>query len=350
MKKILLMIIAALAAAAPALMGAGPGERADSLMRASLGRLECRADSGDPEAMFRLANVLETGYGPLRPDSAKALRLYGEAADKGYAPALNYLGFKLFNGDGVSPDPDRGLSLIEKAALQGDPKGAANLGWLLVSGRKVVPDPEKAVYWLSKAADAGLPVAMMQLAAIYTEGLPPVAPDTLRAERLLIRAAKAGQHQADMRLRDLMARKWMDLSADSAVSLGARLYASDGAPCSAVELFRIAAAKGSARAEALLGEAFATGRGVEYDHDASVNAFYRAATMGNHPAQYILAELLDLFPDALADILGSGNNRSDLAETNAAYWYARAAEGGIADGRSAIEALIHEPTPVRESQ
>lgn len=335
-----LLIIAMAVAALSCCAMAAPTADPDSALYASLRRLEARADSGDAKARFNLAELLERGYGPVAPDSARALALYAQAADDGYAPAMNYLGFKLFNGDGVERDRDRGYELIERAAMKGDPKGAANLGWMLAAGQEVVPDPEKAVYWLERAADAGLPVAMDQLASIYTHGLPPVNPDTLRAATLLERAAEAGYRGADMRLLALMRHRWAALPPDSAVTLGVRLFTSGEAPLCAVALFRQAAAEGSARAWALLGEANALGHGTPYDNAKAIEAFYRAASMGYAPAQYILAELLDIFPDALTDILDSGENAAQLADVNAASWYEKAAAGGITDARQALDAIL----------
>lgn len=337
-KKLLFIFVAALALTASA--EATTVEKKDSALFASLHRLEARADSGDAKARFDLANLLERGYGPVRTDSARALQLYALAAESGYPPAMNYYGFRLFNGDGVARDRDKGYSLIENAAMKGDPKGAANLGWLLAAGEEVVPDPEKAVYWLEKASDAGLPVAMDQLGSIYARGLPPVEPDTLRAASLFARAAEGGFRQADRHLLGLMEKKWSLLPPDSAVSLGVRLFTSGKAPVSAVTLFRQAAAEGSPRAWALLGEAYALGRGVGYDNRASMEAFYRAASAGYAPAQYILAELLDIFPDALTDILDSPLDRGQHADVNAASWYEKAASGGITDAREALEAIV----------
>lgn len=316
----------------------------DSLLQASLRRLECRADSGDAKALYDLAYIYETGYGPVRPDSALSISLYERSAAAGYAPAENYLGYRLYRGDRISADPDRGLELIEKAAMKGDAKAEANLGWLLAEGESVVRDSEKAIYWLSKASDAGLPVAMVHLGDIYSRGLDSIRPDTLLASRLYSRAAEAGDADADFRLARLMGPQWVKLSADEAVEQGIRYYSKGNAPYSGVDLFKIAADKGSARAWALIGEALAIGRGAVYDHARSVQAFYRAATMGCPAAQYIIAELLDVFPDALADILYSRQNKYQNADVNAASWYEKASRAGINNARQAMESLYGDPS------
>lgn len=323
-------------------------EAPDSALRASLRKLECRADSGNPKAIFDLSNVYEQGYGPVAADSARSVELLRKAAGLGYAPAQNYLGYKLFNGYGMERDRKRGLDLIEEAAMKGDPKAEANLGWLLVSGEEVEPDPEKAVYWLGKAAGAGLPMAMLQLGAVYAEGLPPVAPDTLKAVALYLDASRAGVPEGDIRLEKLMAPAWAQLPADSALSLGLTYYLDDNAPVSAAALFSVAAAKSDARACALLGECYALGRGKPYDYSLAIQSFYRAADMGYAPAQYILAELLDIFPDALTDIIDSGVNRNQEANVNAVYWYEQAAEAGISNSEEALSRLWQAPPSAPE--
>lgn len=342
MRGIRIMAALTLLAAAAAFRAEAQVESGDSALFASLRRLECRADSGNPRALYDLANVYESGYGPVMPDSARSLLLYEKSAEAGFAPAQNYLGFRLFNGDRVKRDRRRGLDLIEKAALQGDPKGAANLGWLLVVGEGVERDPEKAVYWLGKAADAGLPVAMMQLAAVLAEGMPPVEPDTLRASILFEEAARRGMPDADLSLSRLMGRRWQGLDASEATRLGLRYFTSGHAPSSAVELFRIASGKGSAKAFALLGEAYALGKGVGYDHEESIRNFHEGAKRGDPSAQFVIAETLDVFPDAL-DGMEDGRQGTVApgcgGDGSAAYWYERAAAAGITDAAEATRRL-----------
>lgn len=340
----LLIALFFLTAGAAFAAGKRDDAKADSLMWESFRRLECRADSGDAASIYSLALVRETGYGPIKADTALAVSLFEKAAEKGYAPALNYYGFKLFNGEGIAADRTRGLDMIEKAAMKGDVKGEANLGWLLAEGEGVEHDPEKAVYWLGKAARSGLPIAMLQLGDIYARGMPPVRPDTLLADSLFSAAAKAGVAEADIRLAMLMKERWQQLDADSALNLGVEYFTTGEAPYSGVDLFRIAAEKGNARAWALLGEAMALGRGAVYDHSRSVKAFYRAARMGNASAQFIIAEMLDMFPDALSDILDSDENRWQQADVNAASWYEKASRQGVNNSREAMERL-YSPQP-----
>ncbi len=338
---LLISILSSLAlASSPLQPQATTPNRPDSALLASFDRLQARADSGDAKAIFDLSNVLERGYGPILPDSAKSISLLRRAASDGYSPALNYYGFKYYNGDGVPSDKAKGLQLIEQAALKGDPKGAANLGWLLAEGNGVYRDIPKAVYWLEKASDAGLPVAMVHLASIYSNGADSIKPDTLKAADLYSRALQEGYRAADLPLQRLMQPYWSQLPADSALSLGIHYFTQGNAPRCGVALFRVAAEKGSPRAYALLGEAYALGRGVPYDYRSSTLSFYRSAKDGYPPAAYILAEMLDIFPDALTDILDSPEDADQNANVNAAYWYQIAAQGGITSARQALEAIV----------
>ena len=93
---------------------------------------------------------------------------------------------------------------------------------------------------------------------------------------------------------------------------------------------------GSPRANALLGDAYSKGIGVPYNHQKSIDNFYKAALEGDPSAQFILAELLEIFPDILK------NTTTEHLEEEfylPSYWYARAAEAGITDSESAYQRL-----------
>ncbi len=70
----------------------------------------------------------------------------------------------------------------------------------------------------------------MQLAAIYAEGLPPVAPDTLKASGLLSEAARKGVADADASLLRLMRNRWQALEATGASRPRIKLYPGQRAP------------------------------------------------------------------------------------------------------------------------
>lgn len=295
--------------------------------RRAVRQLVERAGEGDPKSLYHLATLHDTGYDSIPVDSAVSTALYRLSAEKGFAPAMNYLGYRYFNGDYVRQDVDSALYWMAKAAGAGDAKAASNLGYLLSHDDAVTRDYPQAVYWLTKAADTGLPVAQSLLADLLRQGLG-TPKDTARAEALYTAAIEHGLQDAELKLLSMKGRGWESLSPDSAVALG-RHYYTHRAPFIGVTLFENAAAHDNPDALALLGDAYSRAVGVEYDHDKSVAYFLRAALLGQPSAQFVIAELLDIFPDALSDTI-----------PGAPYWYEKAAAAGISDAEAAASRLI----------
>ena len=306
----------------------------DSLRRA----LIARADTADAAEVFRLSAVFERGVPGVAADSTVAMQLLQRAADMKSPAALNYLGFKYYRGEGVPRDARRALTLIEEAAQLGDVRSYNNLGWLLAEGELVERDYAKAAYWLRRASDGGVATASAMLGDLYARG-EGVPCDTLRADSLYTLAIDRGLADAQLKLLALRGGNYRQLSPGEAVRLGLRHYLRRG-PTVGVFLFSIAAEKGDARAEALLGDACSRGIGTAYDHTLSIIHFYRAATAGYAPAQFVVAEMLDMFPDALQqipdDALPPGTQRNGSQQ----YWYEQAAAAGITDAQTAAETML----------
>ncbi|MBD5269328.1 MAG: sel1 repeat family protein [Bacteroides sp.] len=325
---------------------------ADSARREALRGLVARADSGDGKALFDLARLHEIGYDSIPVDSVRAMALYTLSAENGYAPAQNYLGFRLFNGEGVEKDVNEGLRWIEKAAMQGDAKGANNLGWMLSEGEGVVRDYDKAAFWLRRAAEAGLPAGQAQLADLLRTGRG-VPADTVMADSLYCRAIEGGLRDAEAKLLSMQREPWRSLPADSALRLGLHHY-THRAPVIGVTLFEQIANMETpsdstlrsvkAHALALLGDATTRALGADYDHDRSMLYFTEAALLGNPSAQFIIGELLEIFPDALADILPrlpmDPLLSAMVVPTEAVHWLDQAAAAGIRDAAAANRALL----------
>ncbi len=357
MRTLILFLAALLGAVAPEV----------GKQRQAVREVVAKAAAGDARALYDLAVLHDMGYDSIPVDSLRSTMLYRMAAERGYAPAQNYLGFRYFNGEAVRQDVDSALYWMAKAAGNGDAKAANNLGYLLANSEKVTRDYPQALYWLTKAADAGLPAGMSQLADLYRQGLG-TSPDTLRAEGLYSRAASAGLHDAELKLIAMKGHAWQTLAPDSALALGKYHY-THGAPLAGVTLFETLlpdsqptssdpelasshseAVAGScdsetqsgssdseavATAMALLGDAYSRGAGVAYDHDRAVEYYKEAALRGNPSAEFVIAELLDIFPDAVTF--------SNPEQNTAAYWYDRAATHGITDASTATTRLLSVP-------
>lgn len=319
----------------------------DESRRTALRGLIERAENGDAKALYDLAVLHDTGFDTIPVDSARSTALYRLSAEKGYAPARNYLGYRYFNGEYVRQDMDSAMYWLVAAAADGDMKAANNLGYLLSNDSVVTHDYEQAIYWLEKASGAGVPTAHSLLADLLRQGLG-TAPDTLRAIGLYNSAIESGLQDAELKLLSMMGRKWETLPADSALSLG-RYYYTHRAPFIGVTLFENVAAQENPEALALLGDAYSRALGVEYNHEKSIEYFLHAALLGQPSAQFVIGELIDIFPDALSAEPAAGVIKDffeSLGESvpedisTPPYWYDRAAEGGVTDAESAAILLL----------
>ena len=117
------------------------------------------ATTGDPDAMFNLAQAYRLGRG-VPMDAAKAEALYAQAAAKGHLQAADTYGLMLFQ-DGRR---EAALPYIEDAARRGDPRSEYLLGIASFNGDIVPKDWVKAYALLSMANAQGLPQAAPALA------------------------------------------------------------------------------------------------------------------------------------------------------------------------------------------
>ncbi len=294
---------------------------------AGIAALHAQADSGLPEALYHLSMLYERGYDTIPADSLRAMRLLTASADSGYLPALNYLGYRLMQRGETA----EGLRRIEEAAIAGDPKAQSNIGFLLLQGKLVARDDEKALYWLSRAADAGVATAASMLGDLYRDGRGGVTPDTLRAADYYRAALDHGLLDAAYKLEALQGPLWARSDASEQLRVALYLYPARAPQIAIPILKRIAdsadfPAQVRARADALLGDAYSRAIGVDYDHDLSLRHFWRAAEAGYAPAQFVIAELLEIFPDALLPLTDSPPSAAELREAALAQGISTAAD------------------------
>lgn len=304
--------------------------------RKSFEAFEQKAEAGDPEALYRLSAILEKGYDSIPADTVRSLALLKRAAAAGYAPAQNYLGYLFQSGSMIEANPDSAMHYIRMAADKGDNGAAHNLAFLLLNGDDNLANDTLAVMYLTRAADAGLPRSMTLLADLYAEGRG-VDTDTLAATQLYEKAIQAGFHDAELRLLNMKGPRWQQLSAAEALSEAVR-YWNMGAPMIAVELLHLIGPlePETAHAYALLGHAYSRGEGAPYDHRRANEYFARAALMGNPSAQFILSETLEIFPDALADLLPDAPDNMTPEQLRH-----EAARAGITSAEEATRALFN---------
>ncbi|MCM1369220.1 MAG: sel1 repeat family protein [Candidatus Amulumruptor caecigallinarius] len=277
--------------------------------RKSLEELKSHAEAGDAGAMYRYSALLERGYDTIPADSAESLRWLSLSARAGNAAAMNYLGFLYGKGYVAGGDTllnarrDSAYYWIRKASDAGNALASYNLSYMMSENNA---DIDSVIKYLKRGASGGIPAAMTMLAGRYADGKG-VEKDTLKAVELYEKAIAKGWNDAELRLLNMMGRKWVELSDSASFELALK-YMKLNAPVISAELLKQIGpdSEQTDAAYALLGEAYSLGRGVPYDHDKSIEYFYESAKRGNPGAKFILAETLDIFPDALNDIVITG--------------------------------------------
>lgn len=260
------------------------------------------------------------------PTQEPARELPGVSAD-----SLNMRAYELLS----APEPDivEGIRMLTQAAGAGSVKAASNLGWLYIDGSIVERDYAEGARWLGRAADEGLPVAQSLLGDLYRDGLGMPA-DSVAADSLYRRAFEGGLADAGYKLAALREPSYEGLSAPELTAEGKYFYLR-GAPSEGVKLFYRAADMDSAEAYTLLGDAYSRAIGVPYDHDLSLQYFVKGAEGGNPSAQFVVAEMLEIFPDAL-----SRREEWKALPTNPLYWYEKAASAGVSNADEAYSRLL----------
>lgn len=358
MRKTVLMLLAVIVATMFAATPEG---------RRAFRQFERRAENGDAEAQYRLATIFETGWDSVSADSVRALDLMQRSARNGFPPAMNYLGYLYGKGYKVGDrklipvDRDSSVMWLRRSADAGDPRAVSNLAYLLLNDtvstlssqahpRTRAHNDSIAFVYLQKGASAQIPTAFSMLGDMYRDGRW-VKRDTLKAAANYEAALECGLGDAEARLIALMGHRWQRLPQDSAFNLGLRYY-TGYAPGAGVLLLERAAevpdAVGiGARAIALLGDAYSRGVGVKYNHDKSLEYFARAALAGNPSAMYILAETLEVFPDALQDLPADFPDRDvAISRLSDLTWLRRQAEHrGIRTSTDAHRALFAHKNP-----
>ena len=125
----------------------------------------------------------------------KAVPIFKELAENGWAQAQNSLGYCYSTGRGVSKDYVKAAEWYEKAAIQGNATAQFNLGACYESGKGVPQDISNAINWYSIAASQGNASAQCQLGTCYYYGKG-VTQHYIKAIEWYTKAAKQGNVSA----------------------------------------------------------------------------------------------------------------------------------------------------------
>ncbi|MEM1137606.1 MAG: tetratricopeptide repeat protein, partial [Bacteroidota bacterium] len=304
-----------------------------------LGYLLYQAEKGDPESLYRIGKLYETGRDKLPQDKAKAFRNYFEAANKGNAYAqyelgkIYTLGLRTKNADvprnmrlavlnyiraanGGVKEADKELKnlnieiyidknnpdYLEYVAGAGGEKMGLRYFTLYknhLTGKNANRDPEKALEYCQRAALNGYIPAMLELAKLYEKGTI-VRPSQEKAFQWYNEAA--------------------NLKSDSAMLVLANMYA--------------------------------TGRGIKIDPEQAVRWYLKAAGSSNSAitgqalfqlSKYDITRFIN--PNDLDYVSYLGNKGDSEAQmrvaqyyysqgdNRAVYWLTKAAGNGIVDAQ-----------------
>lgn len=113
-----------------------------------------KAESGDNEAAYKLACLLEEGV-KYKEDLRNAAFWFGLAAKRGHLESQYKLGDAFLNGRGVERDYTKALQCFLRTAANGHRESCFALGLLYENGLGVARNFKEALSWFEKAASKG---------------------------------------------------------------------------------------------------------------------------------------------------------------------------------------------------
>lgn len=133
-------------------------------------------------------------------EAAEGERWLRRSAEEGDCCAMEALGLRLINGDGLQRNPEEGLEWLRRAADSGSPIAMARFAECLLDHEPSSPESRKeAEDWLEKAIHHGnLHAAVMLGTRLITGSVLPADPE--RGRRLLVQAAEGGSQIAHIKL------------------------------------------------------------------------------------------------------------------------------------------------------
>lgn len=171
-----------------------------------IAKLRTMVNKGNTDAMVKLAQYYEMGYG-VAIDSAAAIDLYQQAinSEKGPNPDAYALMAKYYVGSTFfTPNPDEAFRLCLRACELGSTFGLTALGYCYAQGIGTMVDPITAHKYYMKAAANNDPLGYYYLGWNYYWGELGMVRDTVDGLRCLREAAELGEGGAC----DLLARHY----------------------------------------------------------------------------------------------------------------------------------------------
>lgn len=121
----------------------------------SVAELEAMRQQGNLAASYMLGVYYEQGSAGVKYDPSLAVQYYQQAADQGFAPAINNLADKYEQGVGVAQDLNKAFELYMLAAEQEVAAAQWSLALMYFSGSPIAQDDAQGKYYLKKAVSNG---------------------------------------------------------------------------------------------------------------------------------------------------------------------------------------------------
>ncbi len=244
-------------------------------------QLAAAAEKGEAEAQFQLGRLYFRGEA-VPKDYPKAFALIQKAAAQGHAEAEGTMGLFYSGGLSVPKDEVKAVAWFQKGADKGVAKAQFNLGQMLLTGRGVARDEPAGLVWIQRAADQGLTEAVAAQGEAYFFGKSGQPQDFAKAYPLLLKAAEAGQGNAQN-------------------SVGVMLLEGRGVTINldeAAQWFRKAAEQGNLKGQANLGHFLFNPIRDKALQIEGLKWLMIAARQGENTSQRTLQEVIPKLPEA----------------------------------------------------
>lgn len=221
------------------------------------------AQSGDPEAQFKLGNMYLRGVG-IELDKAKGIHWLKQAAQQGHASAKYNLACCYLSGIGVPQDKTTAVMMFNEAARSGDLDAMNNLAGCCMRGDGTAPDQTLAAKYYRQAAEQGHPKAQYNYGECLFRGLG-VSADHEEAVKWYRQSAEQGDP-------------------DGQYSYGWCLLNGAGIPkdaAAARDMLELAANQHHTDAERELGYCYTNGTGTYKNFASAARYFSKAAANGD---------------------------------------------------------------------
>jgi len=157
---------------------------------------------GNPLAAYNLARLHRFGMAGQPPDMPRALALFTEAAEAGFAYAHGDLG--RMHELGLGTPIDYAKAADHYARAEGNVEATVDLGALYLRGDGVAEDGARARELFKQAADQGHARGATALAQMYDFGLSGTEPDHALAHQLYLQGANGGYAYAGQLLSNFL--------------------------------------------------------------------------------------------------------------------------------------------------